>query len=75
MRRKHTILYTIVIMGWLLGVHKGYIALWKDGSTEPERVFPYRASLLPDSDRRQLEKGIPFEDIAELTKRLEDYLS
>ena len=73
MNRKSTI-SLLLAFGFLLGVHDGFIALWKDGCAEPQ-VFPYRASLLPDADRRLLEQGVRVEDSSELEQLLEDYLS
>jgi len=70
-----TILYCITILGFLLGIHNGRIALWEDGKTNPVRVFPYSASMLPEQDRKALEKGIHFDSKQELIERMEDYLS
>ena len=38
-------LFFILAMGYLLGIQNGWIALWKDGNPEPERVFPFSFSL------------------------------
>lgn len=65
----------IAACGLLLGVHNGYIALWRDGVQEPVRVFPYRAELLPQRDQMLLEAGIPIESQSRLHSLLEDYLS
>ena len=64
-----------LVLSFLLGVHDGYIALWKDGDTEPAEVFPYRAEFLPESDRLRLEKGIRIHDKEQLLSLMEDYLS
>jgi hypothetical protein len=50
------------------------VALWKDGKEKP-RVFPYRAELLPEADRKRLEAGILIADEEELARLIEDYLS
>ncbi len=73
--KKLTILYCITLLGFLLGVHNGRIALWEDGKQEPVKVFPYSASMLPRKDRQALEKGIRFESKQQLLERIEDYLS
>ena len=65
----------IVLLGFLLGIHEGKIALWKDNDPEPMRVFPYRAELLPDEDQKALKKGIKVENARQLQQLLEDYLS
>lgn len=71
----HRITSLLAAFGFLLGIHNGYIALWKDEDSEPVRVFPYRASLLPERDRNMLEAGIPIESENRLHSLLEDYLS
>ena len=66
---------TVVALTFLLGIHDGYIALWKDGAAEPAEVFPYKAEFLPEADRVRLEKGIRIEDKKQLIQLMEDYLS
>lgn len=73
--KKLRYLYFTLVFGFLLGISDGYIALWKDGSADPVRVFPYRAENLPISDQQALEKGIYLESKEELLHLLEDYLS
>ena len=68
-------LVVAVALTFLLGVHDGYIALWKEGSPEPAEVFPYKASLLPEADQTRLEKGIRIESKKDLLELMEDYLS
>ena len=68
-------LVAAVALTFLLGVHDGYIALWKEGSPEPAEVFPYKASLLPEADQERLEKGIRIESKKDLLELMEDYLS
>lgn len=64
-----------VALTFLLGVHDGYIALWKEGAAEPAEVFPYRAEFLPEADRQKLEEGIRIESKKQLIQLMEDYLS
>ena len=68
-------LVAAVALTFLLGVHDGYIALWKEGSPEPAEVFPYKASLLPEADQKRLEKGIRIESKKDLLELMEDHLS
>lgn len=75
MRKRYNILYTIFLLGLLLGIKNGYIALWKDGSAEPLYVFPYKAQMLPEEDQRKLAQGVPVQDMRALESILEDYLS
>ena len=69
------ILYCVTALGFLLGIHGGKVALWKDGKSDPIKVFPYSASMLPNQDRALLEKGLHFDTKEELISRIEDYLS
>lgn len=74
MKLPHT-LYYIALFGFTLGICQGRLALWKDGKTEPEVIYPLFAASLPEKDQQLLEEGIRAKTIAELTARLEDYLS
>ena len=73
--KKLSLLYCILCLGFILGIHEGRIALWKDNDPEPYKVFPYYASLLPREDRNALKKGIYLENEDQLRKLVEDYLS
>lgn len=64
-----------LVLGFLLGCHNGYIALWKQGQEAPMRIYPYRVNLLPPADRQALRHGISVESELELAHLLEDYLS
>ncbi len=68
-------LLMIAALGFLLGIQDGYIALWKDGSSEPVEVFPFRAEMLPRADQQKLADGIRIENAQQLTQLMEDYLS
>ena len=72
---KKKLISLALLMGFILGSHNGYIALWTDNRIEPDRVFPYRVSTLPPADQEALRKGIKADDILELTRLMEDYLS
>lgn len=65
----------VFLLGLYLGMHNGNLALWRDGNTEPEKVFPIKVALYPKIDQAALEKGIPIEDTEGLKKLLEDFLS
>lgn len=65
----------LLLLGFLLGIHEGKIALWYQDDPTPITVFPYSAKLLPAEDRRALEEGIRFDSPEELKRLLEDYLS
>lgn len=75
MKKGNLYQYFILLFGFLLGVHNGYVALWSENSSAPVRVFPYAVTSLPPQDRQALERGIPIGEEAQLTKLLEDFLS
>lgn len=68
-------LCAIALSVYLLGSHKGYLALWKDDRPEPFQIYPVKVSSLPDEDRQALEKGIAARSEIELSSLLEDFLS
>lgn len=65
----------VILLGFLLGVHDGRIALWKDGSDLPWRIFPYPYAVLPADTKRELEKGIRIDTMEDLDRLLENLLS
>lgn len=65
----------LVLMGYLLGVSRGYVAVWKDEDPEPFLVTRMPVVLLPWQDVQRLEKGIPIPDDLTLHQALEDYCS
>ena len=73
--RSHRILIFTLIMSLYLGLSDGYLALWKEGSSKPEIIYPYHISLYPQIDQRRLKKGIPIRSTEELSKHMEDFLS
>lgn len=73
--RKLSYVYCIVLLTFMLGIHEGKIALWKDEDPEPIHIFPYSADLLPPADKNALEDGIRFNSNHDLNRLLEDYLS
>jgi len=74
LERKRQI-YLALVLAFLLGNYKGYIALWSGTDPEPMVVFPYRTDSLPPADQAALENGIPLENREQLTHLLEDFLS
>ncbi|MBE6958555.1 MAG: hypothetical protein E7447_05335 [Ruminococcaceae bacterium] len=73
--KKHRMLTAILLLGFILGVHEGKVALWKEGIKNPIKVFPYQASQLPEEDQKRLEQGVRVESISQLKKLIEDYFS
>ena len=72
---KRFILTNILLFGFLLGIHEGKVALWKDNHKKPIKVFPYAVSQLPEADQKRLEQGVHVNSIGELYALIQDYLS
>ncbi len=68
-------LCTIALLGFLLGVKDGRIALWKDEETDPWRLFPYPVSALPAETQQALRNGIRIDSMEDLDRLLENLLS
>ena len=69
------ILSTSLLLMFLLGNHKGYLALWKEDRPEPFQIFPVRVDSLPLEDQASLDRGVPAISELELAGLLEDFLS
>ncbi len=72
---KKRIFYSILMLGFLLSVYEGRIAIWKDDQKSPMMVFPYSVNSLPSTERLMLEEGIRFNSMDELRQMIADYLS
>lgn len=68
-------LTTAMLGGYLLGIYRGSVALWKDDDPTPIRIFPCSVITLPYDVRQALQSGIHIETEADLQRLLEDYLS
>ena len=64
-----------LVLGYILGSCRGYVALWREGCDTPLEVFPYSVASLPPADQQALEKGIHIGSDTELARLIEDYLS
>lgn len=73
--KKKNLVAQFLLIGFLLGIHNGRIALWKEPDPEPCRVFPYSAAVLPQEIREALRKGIRIESETDLDRLLENLLS
>lgn len=65
----------MMMMGYLLGVSRGYVAVWRYEDPEPIFITDTKVTLLPWEDQVALKKGIEILDDQALTKALEDYCS
>ena len=75
MKLKQILVTNLLLFGFILGVHEGKVALWRDGQKKPMKVFPYQVSILPEADQKRLEAGIHADSLSELYKMVQDYLS
>ena len=73
--KRYINLSLVLLLGFLLGIHEGKIALWRSDDPEPIQVFPYSAKLLPKEDQKRLSEGVRFESMEELKEFVADYLS
>ena len=75
MIQKHIRWTAALALMFLLGNHKGYLALWKENRPEPFQIFPVKVETLPDADQQALNRGISARSEIELSSLLEDFLS
>lgn len=73
--KKKQLFPMLLAFGFILGIHDGRIALWREGEAAPAEVFPYRAEMLPEKDQQALRRGVVIADDSSLAQILEDYLS
>ncbi len=70
-----SLLCSLVLFGFLLSVHDGKVALYKDQDPEPCRVFPCELSSLPLAAQLALKAGIPIDSAEDLKALIEKYLT
>ena len=75
MERKRWYRYLTLILAFLIGNYKGYIALWRTSEEKPLKVFPYCVTSLPRTDQQRINAGIHVETEDDLLHLLEDFLS
>lgn len=73
--RRHNWLVALSLAGYILGVSRGYVAVWKDEDPEPFLVTKMPVTMLPLKDVQALEKGIRLPDDYTLAQALEDFCS
>ena len=74
MRQKKNLCW-ILLLGFLIGIHQGQIALWEGEDPEPKLVLPYSVSNLPPADQAALRKGIRIHSLEDVIRFMEDYCS
>lgn len=65
----------LLALSWILGCHKGYLALYKDNRPEPCQIYPCPVENLPELDQAALAQGIQIRTQEALDQILEDFLS
>ena len=75
MRRISHTVRAVLILSFLLGNFRGYLALWEGNDTEPKQIFPVKIAGLAAADQEKLTQGIPVRNHKALERLLEDYLS
>lgn len=73
--KKRDWLLALSLAGYILGVSRGYVAVWKDEDPEPFLVTKMPVAMLPLKDVQALEKGIRLPDDYTLAQALEDFCS
>ena len=65
----------VLLLGFLIGTYNGRLAVWKDNDPTPYRVYPCPVYLLPRQEREALQRGIVIQDMEDVAKFLENFLS
>lgn len=63
-----------ILLGFLLGIQGGRVAIWRNDDPQPIRVFPWSTALLPAPIRQALENGIYVEDDSDIGKLIDEML-
>lgn len=71
--KQSKLIIPIVMLGFLLGIHNGRVALWKEPDPEPRKVFPYPVTMLPQDIQQALQEGIYIESETDLERLLENF--
>lgn len=74
MHHFHKLSSLFLLLGMLLGIKDGCLALWKEEDPQPVTIFPVRICSLPPADQTLLRQGIPVKNTQALLFLLEDYL-
>ena len=74
-KRMSQILCSMLLRSFLLGVHDGRLAMWKDDDPTPCKVFPCPVLVLPKAVQQQLRAGVRLETMEDVNRLLENFLS
>lgn len=75
MKRKRNLACLLLLLSYVLGSSRGFVAVWRDGDPQPWLVTDMPVSALPEADQDALEHGIRLPDDMPLAQALEDYCS
>ena len=75
MKRWNKRLALVCLAGYLLGISRVYVAIWRDEDPQPWLITDMPVSALPPADQKALKEGISLPEDYPLTKALEDYCS
>lgn len=62
-----------LVLGFLLGVHNGRIAVWKDQDPTPMRTIPCPIWVLSPTQQQMLKDGIHIDSMEDLEKMLTEF--
>ena len=74
MKRIRLLLLLLIVIGYL-GSYNGKLCIYNKDKSHPIWVLPYSVSIFPKNDQAMLDRGIPYQNIEEFNKLMEDYLS
>ena len=74
MKPFRSVLLLVAILGFL-GSYGGKLCIYKERGANPAWVFPYSVTIFPQTDQAMLEEGIPYQNVEEFSRLMEDYLS
>lgn len=64
----------VLLLYFVLGTWKGYVALFDRGAQEPRMIYPRTVDSLPAEDQTALEEGIVIRNQNQLEQALEKYV-
>ena len=75
MKRKRNLACLLLLLSFILGTSRGFVAVWRDDDPQPWLVTDMPVSALPKADQDALEQGIRLPDDMPMAQALEDYCS
>ena len=66
-------LASLLLVGFLIGVHNGQIGVWRIPDPEPMRTIPCPIWVLSQKQQQLLQQGIRIESMTDLEKMMTDF--